>query len=99
VGFSSVKVFIPIDHDRLHGPDGNTYLANFLTEFRTCYYTAKENGTKFYKRSPLLVHVGIHSHSDQSKIQELIRQVRPESKKIYEVPINEQLIESLYRKK
>lgn len=43
-GQKTLRVFIPINSNELHGPHGSEYLSNWLTSVRVCFFDAKNLG-------------------------------------------------------
>lgn len=93
----TLKVFLPLDSTRLHGSDGNIYLANWVTDFRTRFYDAKALGCNFTKNSRNMRHVGVIGHTDINRINQLLSAARPEISLVTSLAVNEELIDSLYK--
>ena len=75
----TIKLFMPINQNALHGPNGSRYLGDWLTEFRDTFYDIKDTSTRspFRGASPKVSHIGAIDHQDQERIKELIVAVKP----------------------
>lgn len=94
-----VRLFVPIDSDRLHGTEGKHYLGNWLCGFRQNYFEINEIDSTFGRRNPKFYHVGVTNERDHAKITEYVNSVNNNSSKehVRHVPLDEKLIDALLR--
>ena len=75
----TVGIFKDIDANRLRGPNGNQYLADWLTDHYSNWSEAKNNGVKFNRPKPNITHlVGLTAEEKRLIIDE-IKRSRPDT--------------------
>lgn len=63
------RLFVPIDSDRLHGPQGKHYLGDWLCGFRQNYFEVNERDLTFGGHKPKFYHMGVANQRDHAKIR------------------------------
>ncbi len=82
---------MPINTVKLHGPQGSTYLAHYLSDYRDNFNEAKK--VKLISRECRLDYLGVIETADTQKIHELVAETGRKSFRT--ASISQSLIDAL----